>query len=150
MNQPDVLEFTGKVARKQPDLPRFVVVPASIVQAWAINKTTTVDATINRIEVARRTLKPWTPEWWFITITEKDCLKLGIGTGARVRVTLRQVPEELPVELAEVLREDAQAKAQWKSLTASQQRMLRDEIASGKQSATRRRRAERALTGGRR
>ncbi len=144
MNQPEILEFIGKVARKQPDLPRFVVVPKTVVQGLGIEKTTTVEVTINGIEVARRTLKPWNQAWWFITVTEKDCRKVGIETGARVRVRLWKVSEELPIELAEVLRGDEQAKARWQSLTASQQRMLRDEIAAGKQSATRRRRAERA------
>ena len=143
----EVLEFTGKVARKQADLPRFLVVPATLVQAWGIDKTTTVDATINGIAVDRRTLKPWTQDWWFITITEKDCRKTGIDTGVRVGVTLWRTADELPAELAEVLRQDARAQARWQSLTRSQQRMLRDEVAAAKQSATRHRRARRALVG---
>ena len=147
MQQYDAIEIAGKVARKQPDLPRFLVVPATLVASWGVDATTTVDAMINGIAVARRTLKPWTPRAWFVTITQEDCRSVGIDTGARVRLTLRRVSETLPEELSAVLRDHAEARERWQGLTRSQQRMLQDAITAAKQSSTRRRRAERALVG---
>ena len=46
------------VARKQADLPRFVVIPSSAIAAWKLERTTTIDMTINGTSVEPRTIKP--------------------------------------------------------------------------------------------
>jgi uncharacterized protein YdeI (YjbR/CyaY-like superfamily) len=50
-----------------------------------------------------------------------------------------------PEELSQLIEIDPAAKTCWERLTESQQRMLREHIAEAKQSATRKRRAVRAL-----
>lgn len=142
---PKAIEVTVKVARKQADLPRFVVVRSSILKPWRISETTTVEVAINNIPVDRRTIKRWDDDRWFLSITEKDCVRLGIDTGSTVRLSLRLASTDLPEELATLIDTSRFAAAAWATLTSSQQRMLRDEIASGKQSATRMRRARNAL-----
>jgi len=49
-------------------------------------------------------------------------------------------------ELQQLIDTDPGAKANWLRLTSAQQRMLREEVASAKQSETRMRRARRVLT----
>lgn len=142
---PETLEVTVKIARKQADLPRFVVVRASILQPWGLSETTGVEVAINGIAVARRTIKRWDDRRWFLSITENDCARLNIDTGSTVRLSLRLASAELPEELAELIRTDRVAAAAWANLTTSQQQMLREEIASATQPATRLRRARKSL-----
>lgn len=142
---PKSVEVTVKVARKQEDLPRFVVIRSSVLKPWGISRTTTVEVAINNIRVERRTVKRWDDERWFLSITEKDCVRLGIDTGSAIQLNLKLASADLPKELATLIQIDRAAAALWAKLTSSQQRMLRDEIASAKQSATRARRARKAL-----
>jgi hypothetical protein len=142
---PKSVEVRVKVARKQADLPRFVVIRSSVLKPWGISKTSTVEVAINNVRVERRTLKRWDDDRWFLSITEKDCVRLGVDTGSTVRLNLKLASADLPEELATLLQTDRAAAAFWAKLTSSQQRMLRDEIASAKQSATRARRARKAL-----
>ena len=150
MSRADVracLEVGAKVERKQADLPRYAVIPSTVLAAWKLGGTTTVDLAINGVEVEPRTVKKWDDERWFLSITERDCKLLGIETGSDVTLTLTRKSGELPEELASLIRDDRAAAGAWERLTASQQRMLRDEIAAAKQSSTRARRARRALLG---
>jgi len=52
---------------------------------------------------------------------------------------------ELPSELAALIAKNKAARAAWERLTPAQQRMLRENVAAGKQPATRARRAAREL-----
>jgi bacteriocin resistance YdeI/OmpD-like protein len=135
------------VERKQADLPRFAVVPASALAAWGLDGTTVVEVYVNDAPAARRTLKEWDAERWFISVTEEDCRRHGVNTGDEIKLTLRRAPEDLPEELAELLRAEEAARAAWERLTPSQRRMLREEVASAKQTATRARRARKLLLG---
>jgi uncharacterized protein YdeI (YjbR/CyaY-like superfamily) len=60
-------------------------------------------------------------------------------------VSLRLASMELPAELARLIEEQPRAKAVWAALTASQQRMILEDILAAKAPEARRRRAERAL-----
>lgn len=142
---PKSIEVTVKVARKHADLPRFVVIRSAVLKPWGISKTTTVEVAIDNKPVERRTIKRWDDDRWFLSITEKDCVRLGINTGSTIRLNLRLASADLPEEMATLIQTDRAAAAAWAKLTSSQQRMLRDEIASAKQSATRTRRARKAL-----
>lgn len=87
------VHLTAKVARKQPDLPRFVVIPASAVAEWKLTGTTPVDVAINGVQVERRTLKYWDAAKWFFNITLKDCKKVGIDTGDTVEMVISLVAD---------------------------------------------------------
>ena len=144
---PDRLNVTTRVERKQADLPRDAVIPSAVLAAWKLAGTTTVDLAINGVAVEPRTVKKWDDERWFLSITERDCKLVGIETGSDITLTLTRKSDELPEELASLIRDDRAAARAWERLTPSQRRMLRDEIAAAKQSATRARRARRALLG---
>lgn len=71
--------------------------------------------------------------------------KANVGTGDRVKLILKIASEELPEELAALIKKNSQARAGWEQLRPAQKRMLREEILAAKQPATRVRRAARAL-----
>jgi uncharacterized protein YdeI (YjbR/CyaY-like superfamily) len=62
-----------------------------------------------------------------------------------VKLKLTLASEELPEELAELIRTNNGARLRWEGPTPGQQRMLREEILIAKNSNTRLRRATRAL-----
>lgn len=140
------LALSVTIERKDPKLPRFVVIPSWAVAKWGLKGTTVIEGTIKGIEMGRRTLKPWDEQRWFVELPEPLCKKAGVDTGDTFTIILRLAPEEMPEELARLLAEDKAAKAAWEKLTSSQQRMLRENIAAAKQSATRMRRARQALS----
>jgi hypothetical protein len=135
------------VCRKQDDLPRFVVIPSAVLAPWALTETTTIDVTINGAPGEPRTVKPWDEDRWFVSITQRDCTRGGFDTGSVVDLTLTRKPETLPLALSTLLKADPRARAAWEQLTAGQQRMLRDHVATAKQATTAVRRARRGLLG---
>lgn len=140
------VRIKSAVERKHPRLPRFLVIPSKAIARWRLNATTVVEMTINGVEAGRRTLKKWDDARWFIDVPEPVCRKAGIDIGDTVVVSLRLASTELPDELARLLATSPAAKAVWQGLTPSQQRMLQEHVASAKQSATRLRRAMKALS----
>jgi hypothetical protein len=141
----EVIVTTTVIERKQADLPRYAVVPASALAAWSLPGTTVVEVSINGAPVERRTIKQWDAERWFISITATDCRRLKVETGDTVTLTLQLSQTALAPELASLLQTEPKAKACWDSLSASQQRALGEEVAAAKQAASRTRRARRAL-----
>lgn len=133
------------VQRKQPDLPRFVVIPAQLVADWKITGTTIIEGTLNGIDMGRRSLKPWDENRWFIELPEPLCKKARVEKGHSVTIVMSLALDEMPVELTQLMASDSGAKSAWEKLTASQQRMLRQHILAAKQPATRQRRAKQAL-----
>lgn len=134
-----------EIQRKDPRLPRFVVIPAQLLTPWSLSGTTVTEANLNGTEIGRRTLKPWDADRWFVELSEPICRLVGVETGDRVRVSLRLASTGLPAELAGVIAKHSKAKAVWASLSVSQQRMIREQVLAAKAPDTRRRRAERAL-----
>ena len=141
------ITLPAEIERKQADLPRYLVVPSRAIAVWKLAGTTVLDVTLNGVAAGRRTIKKWDDARWFLTITEVDCLNLGVDTGDTVSVTIAPASQELPAELDALLRTDRRARAAWERLTAAQRRMLSEEIRAAKQSATRGRRARRRLLG---
>jgi len=133
------------VQRKQPNLPRFVVIPAQLVADWQLTGTTTVEGTLNGIDIGRRSLKPWDEQRWFVELPEPLCKKARVEKGHSVTIVMSLALEEMPAELTQLMASDPKAKSAWEKLTASQQRMLREHIVAAKQPATRERRARQAL-----
>ena len=139
------LALQAVIERKAPNLPRFVVIPAVHLATWHLAGTTVIEGSLNEVPLGRRSLKPWDSDRWFLELPGPLCAKAGVDVGDRVRLTIQRAPEELPLELAELLRSDAQAKAQWTALTPAQQRMLREHVMEARHSTTRARRAARGL-----
>ena len=134
----NTVTLSCEIERKGPRLPRFFVIPTPPLAPWGLTGTTVVEATLNGVEIGRRTLKPWDADRWFVELSELICRLANVATGDRIRVSLRPASMDLPAELAGLIEEQPRAKAIWAALTASQQR-------AAKAPETRRRRAERAL-----
>ena len=136
------LNVTSIIEHKHAGLPRFVCVPISKVDPWKLKGTTTVEVTINGVNIGRRSLKRWNDRvCWFMELAEALCRKTNVETGDRVKLSLKIASEELPAELARLIKNSPPARAGWERLTPAQQRMLREEVLGAKQSATRSRRA---------
>ena len=140
------LNVTSTIEHKHKDLPRFVCIPMSKVDPWKLQGTTTVEVTMNGADIGRRSLKRWdNRDCWFMDLADAICRKAKVETGDPVKLSLTIASEELPEELAQLIRQNSQARARWERLTPGQKRMLREEILTAKQPATRERRAARAL-----
>jgi hypothetical protein len=140
------LNVTSTIEHKHEGLPRFVCVPMAKADPWKLQGTTHVEVTLNGVNIGRRSLKRWDDrDCWFMDLADAVCRKANVETGDRVKLNLKIASEELPAELAQLIRKNSQARARWERLTPGQKRMLREEILTAKQPATRQRRAARAL-----
>ncbi len=139
------IELEALVERKDPRLPRYVVVPADFVTALDITTTTVVEGTLNGGDLGRRTLKRWDDARWFLDLPQGLCKERGIDAGSQIQLVLKVAAELMAPELRELLESNPEARRVWSALTVNQQRMLREEILRLKQSGARRRRALRAL-----
>ena len=88
------LGLMAKIQRKDPKLPRFIVVPSMLVSDWGITENVTVIGELNGVDMGRRSLKYWDKERWFIQIPEPLCKKANVDTGDLVTVTMYLVPAE--------------------------------------------------------
>ncbi len=120
------------------------MIPGDLLAGWKLTTTTTVEGTLNGMDLGRRGLKAWDDNW-FIEVPAPLCKKAQVDTGSVVDVELRLASEELPDELHSLLREDATARRAWEALTPSQQRMHRENVAAAKGTATRTKRARTVL-----
>ncbi|HEY0430400.1 MAG TPA: hypothetical protein VGC61_01245 [Pyrinomonadaceae bacterium] len=59
MKTPKTIAVTTVVEHKHERLPRFVCIPIDAVSPWKLEATTTVERTINGVEIGRRSLKCW-------------------------------------------------------------------------------------------
>lgn len=139
------VNLSCQIERKDQRLPRFLVVPARLLDEWELESTTIVEATINGTAIGRRSLKRWDDARWFVDLAQPMCELAGVDTGDRVKLSLRLASDELPAELGTLLARNRRARAAWAKLTPAQQRMLREEVFAAKSPDTRRRRAERGL-----
>jgi predicted DNA-binding antitoxin AbrB/MazE fold protein len=134
------------VIRHNPQFSRLVTIPLDQIDPWKLTGTTTVEGTINDVDLGRRSLKRWDDRnCWWIDLPEPLCRKAKLEEGDEVHLTIRLASEDLPEELQELLKTNATAKANWERLTQSQQRMLREEVFAAKTAAARRRRAAKFL-----
>ena len=140
------LKVTSTIEHKHQGLPRFVCIPISKVEPWKLQGTTTVEVTMNGVNIGRRSLKRWDDRGcWWMDLADAVCRKANVETGDRAKLSLKIASEELPAELAELIKSNSGARARWEGLTPGQRRMLREEILAAKHPATRARRAARAL-----
>jgi len=140
------LNVSSTIEHKHEGLPRFVCIPMKAVDSLKLTRTTTVELSINGVNVGRRSLKRWDDrDCWWMDLSNEVCRRAGIDTGDQVKLHLRVASEELPAELASLIKTDTLARQRWEKLTPGQQRMLREEVLAARQSSTRARRAARAL-----
>jgi hypothetical protein len=134
---------TTTVTRHHPQLSRLVTIPLAKVAPWKLTGTTVIEGTINDTPLGRRSLKRWDErECWWIDLPEPLCKKARVDTGDEVKLVIRLASEDLPQKLKQLLAQNSKAETKWKSMTAAQQRMLREEIFAAKTPATRTKRAE--------
>lgn len=140
------ISVVTKVIRHNPQFSRLVTIPLDDVDPWKLTGTTTVEGTINGVDLGRRSLKRWDDRnCWWIDLPEPLCRKAKLEEGDEVQLTIRLASEDLPEELQQLLKTNQVAKANWEKLTQPQQRMLREDVFAAKTSAARRRRAEKFL-----
>jgi hypothetical protein len=51
------ITYKAKIERKYRQLPRYVVIPARIPEAWNLTRTTTMTGSMNGVDLGRRGLK---------------------------------------------------------------------------------------------
>jgi hypothetical protein len=139
------IQVSTEVERHQPDLPRFVVIPAALVAVWQPEGTTVVEGEINGISIGRRSMKRWDAERWFIDLPEQLCRTAGIDSGDQVVLEIRMASTELPTELAELLAQSPTATERWNNLSPGHRRAIHEQIVAAKRPETRIRRARKAL-----
>lgn len=135
--------FTAVLARHDPALPVYLLVPAEIVTGFGADATFVVEATVAGRPVGRRSIKPWGDGRWFMELTKVLCRRIGAGEGDEVEVVVgatAAVPAELEAALmARGLHE------RWAALTRAERRAVAEDVFAARRAETRRRRIERAL-----
>ena len=140
------LKTISIIEHKHEGLPRFVCIPMARVDPWKLQGTTTVEVSMNGVNIGRRSLKRWEDRnCWWMDLSNDVCRRAGVETGDRVSLSLTIASAKLPDELVRMLENNSKARARWEALTPGQQRMLREEILAAKQSSTRERRAAHAF-----
>ncbi len=137
------------IERKHPSLPRFVVISADALEAWALEGTTMVEVALAGVEIGRRALKRWGPERdvWFVDLTAPQCRAAGVDVGDEVELRLRRADEGLPAELLAVLDGSARARAAWDGWPPGRRRQAAETVRAARRPETRARRARRLLLG---
>ncbi len=141
----DSIQLTAVIARKDPRLPRFVVVPSPVIAPWKLSQTTVVEGTLNGHDLGRRSLKKWDDRRWFIELPQPLCERAKVDTGSRIALAIQIASDSLPAELENLLATNPAARYAWDRLSPGSQRMLREDVAAAKQPATRARRAANGL-----
>lgn len=139
------LTCSVQIERHDPGLPRYVVVPSSVVRPWRLEGTTVVEGTLDGTDLGRRTMKRWDEERWFLDLPERLCRRAGVDTGDEVELVIRRASTELPAELESLLAGSLRARERWRELSASRRRMVREHVLAAKRPETRQRRARKAL-----
>jgi len=140
------LNVTSSIEHKHAGLPRLICIPMAKVDPWKLHGTTTVEVTMNGVDIGRRSLKRWDDrDCWWMDLSNDVCRRANVETGDRVKLSLKIASEELPAELARLISENSQARTRWERLTSGQKRMLREEVLAARQPGTRERRAALAL-----
>lgn len=86
------LGLMARIQRKNPKLPRFIVVPGMLVADWGVTENVAVVGELNGVDMGRRSLKRWDAERWFIQVPEPVCKKANVDTGDMVTVTMLIAP----------------------------------------------------------
>jgi len=141
--------YKAKIERKYSHLPRYLVIPARIPEAWKLTGTTTVTGTLNGVDLGRRGLKAWGDgKRWFFEVPEPVCRKADVDTGDAVVLVFAPAKDIIPREVAQMLATSREFAEAWNVLTPGRRRQLAEWVASGKTKETRTRRARSLLNCG--
>ena len=88
------LGLMAKIQRKDPKLPRFIVVPSMLVADWGVTENVTIVGELNGVDLGQRSLKRWDADRWFIQVPEPVCKKANVDTGDMVTVTMLIAPDQ--------------------------------------------------------
>ena len=88
------LGLMAKIQRKDPKLPRFVVLPSMLVDDWGVTQNIEIVGELNGVDMGRRPLRRWDDQRWFIQIPEPLCKKANVDTGDMVTITLLKASAE--------------------------------------------------------
>lgn len=88
------LGLMAKIQRKDPKLPRFIVVPSMLVADWGVTENITIVGELNGVDLGQRSLKRWDADRWFIQVPEPVCKKANVDTGDMVTVTMLIASEQ--------------------------------------------------------
>lgn len=98
------ITYKAKIERKYRQLPRYLVIPARIPEAWNLTRTTTVTGSMNGVDLGRRGLKAWGDgKRWFFEVPESVCRKAGVDTGGEVTLRFAPAEDQTPTEIAQML-----------------------------------------------
>jgi hypothetical protein len=115
--------YKAVIERKHPQLPRYVVTPARIPEAWNLTATTTITGTLNGVDLGRRGLKSWgDARRWFFEVPEPVCRKAGVDTGDDVVLVFAPAKDAVPSEVAEMIATSRKFADVWSTLTPGRQR----------------------------
>ena len=83
------IRFSARILRKQPDLPRYVVVHPEHVAGRST--AFAAEVTLNEAGPFLRTIRPWGKgsDVFFFNLTAPQCAAAGLDTGDLCRVTIR-------------------------------------------------------------
>jgi hypothetical protein len=83
------IQFSARILRKQPDLPRYVVVDPVHVAGRDAAFAATVS--LNGCPEFERNIRPWGrgSGVFFFNLTEPQCRKAGVDTGDTCEVSIR-------------------------------------------------------------
>ncbi len=92
MNEPTI-EFSTRILRKQPDLPRYVVVGPEHVRGR--EKSFAAMVSLNGSAPFERNIRPWGKgsDVFFFNLTEPQCKRAGLDTGDACVVTMSPIAE---------------------------------------------------------
>lgn len=141
----DKLRLRAKLERQLPTQPRHAVIPAVLLLPWGLSQTTFVCGSLNGVDIGRRPIKRWDDDRWILSITLAVCRRAEVDVGDTVDLVIQPAPATFPSELRAVLDGFEHARLAWERMTEAQQRMVREEVACGRASDTRARRARRLL-----
>jgi len=85
----DSISFSARILRKQPDLPRYVVVDPDHVAGRQTAFAAKVS--LNGCPEFERNIRPWGKgsDVFFFNLTEPQCRKAGVDTGDVCQVSIR-------------------------------------------------------------
>ncbi len=139
------LKVEVRIEREHADLAAFVTVPAAALARWKLTATTTVDATLDGVPLGRRSLQRLDDARWFLELRREHFETVGKRSGEWATLAIVLASTELPAELQKLIDDVPAARTCWERRTDAQRRMLREHVLDAKTSATRERRARRAL-----
>ena len=129
------LRFKAEIKRHQPQLPRFILVPAMVAAAFGESATFGASVRFGAGQAERKSIKPWGDGRWFMDVPAKLCETLGVDTGATIMVEVAPVAEAMPKALSDAIAAAGVERA-WLALTPAQRRMTAENIYAAKRVET--------------